>query len=350
MKKEYNLPVPLIDKKEDESLEILTKKYKKITEPSLIAKAGKKVGNTFNAIVPENIKEKGISLKKDISEKELYKECMRFVGEGFQILEKNAAKSTISEKSILNKINKIDTTNHITSLDEICLVRGYNISKMVNQYRLQDLSIAFVEGGTTGAFGFAGLPFNIVLSTFIYYRAVQSVAMMYGYDVKHEAAELLIAGDVFLNALSPSSKESSELSSYIGKIMIMTESTIVKQTAKKTWEDMAARGGICLFITQMRALANKSAQKALEKTGQKGLEKSVFKNIFEQLGKNLSKKSVGKIVPGISAIIGALFDTAQMNNVLEYADIFYNKRFITEKEVRVNQIIDLEPDEYREND
>ncbi|MCR5587931.1 MAG: EcsC family protein [Lachnospiraceae bacterium] len=350
MKKDYYLPIPLVDSEEINSLDILTNKYKKLTEPSLVAKAVKKVGNTFNAMVTPKIKEIDMSLKQTISEKELYKECMRVVGEGFQTLEKNATKVTISEKEILNKINKIDTTNNLTSLEEICLVRGYNISKIVNRYRLQDLSIALVEGGATGAFGFAGLPFNIVLSTFIYYRAVQSIAMMYGYDVKHDVEELFIASNVFLNALSPSNKESSELSSFIGKIMIMTETTVVKQTAKKTWAEMAERGGICLIITQMKALANKSAQKALEKTGQKGLEKSVFKNVLEQVGRALSKKSVGRIVPGVGAIIGALFDTAQMNKVLEYADIFYNKRFILEKEVRVNQIIDSDPDEYSEND
>lgn len=41
-----------------------------------------------------------------------------------------------------------------------------------------------IEGGGTGAFGFWGLPFNLVLSTFLYFRAVQSIAMFYGYDVK----------------------------------------------------------------------------------------------------------------------------------------------------------------------
>ena len=86
-----------------------------------------------------------------------------------------------------------------------------------------------------------------MLSIFFYYRAVQSVAMFYGYDVKNDSAELVIASEVFMNALSPSSSGSDEMSSIIGKVMLMTEITAVKQTAKKTWSDMAARGGIGLL-------------------------------------------------------------------------------------------------------
>lgn len=267
---------------------------------------------------------------------------MKVVGEGFHILEKQAARMSISETAIVKQVNKSIKENEITSLEEVCLARGYDISKAVEAYKRQDLLWALAEGGTTGYFGFAGLPFNLVLSIFLYYRAVQSVAMFYGYDVKNDSAELVIASEVFMNALSPSSSGSDEMSSIIGKVMLMTEITAVKQTAKKTWSDMAARGGIGLLLTQMRALANKSAQKALEKVGQKGLENSLFREIFEQIGKKLSKKALGKAIPVAGAVIGALFDTAQMNTVLEYADVFYNKRYILEKEARINALLGVD--------
>jgi len=202
------------------------------------------------------------------------------------------------------------------------------------------LGLAFIEGGVTGAFGFAGLPFNLVLSTFINYCYVQSIAMYYGYDVKNDSAELIIACDIFMNALSPKSKGSNEITDIIGKIMLMTELIAIKQTAKKTWSDMAPRGGLSLLITQMRALANKAAQMALEKTVQKGLEESLFKGAFEQIGKKLTKKAVGKSLPVVSGILGALFDTAQMNLILEYADVFYNKRYLLEKILKsINRFI-----------
>lgn len=44
---------------------------------------------------------------------------------------------------------------------------------------------------------------------------------------------------------------------------------------------------------------------------------------------------INKSIPFVSAGIGAFLDTAQMKRVLEYADIFYQKRFIAEKESRI---------------
>ncbi len=216
------------------------------------------------------------------------------------------------------------------------------------KYKTQNLGLALTEGLATGAAGFSGLPFNLVLSTFLFYRAVMSIAMFYGYDVKNDAAELMIAGDVFMNALSPKKKGLNEVGGIISKIMVITETTAIKQTTKKTWYEMASRGGMGLLLTQMRALANKSAQKALEKAGQKGLEESVFKGVFEQIGKNITKKVIGRSVPVFSALIGGFFDTAQMNTVLGYADIFYHKRFILEKEVRINTLIYGDNDEVRD--
>lgn len=347
--KQYSLPSPIVNKKESDALVALTEKYEKMTTPGKLSKAGKKVVE----IIPEPVKKVAKTAKDGITEAEFFAQCMKVVAEGFGILEKQAAKMTVSEKTIVNKINEMTKGNEITSINEVCLARGYNISKLVSKYKTQDLTLALVEGAGTGAFGFAGLPFNLVLSTFLYYRAVQSVAMYYGYDVKNDAAELMIAGDVFMNALSPKSKGSNEVSNIIAKIMVMTETTAIKQTAKKTWSEMAARGGVGLLLTQMRALANKSAQKALEKAGEKGLEESVFKGVFEQIGKGLTKKAIGKAVPVIGAVIGGLFDTAVMNTVIDYADVFYNKRYILEKEVRINaliagdedDVIDVEPED-----
>lgn len=352
--KQYLIPHPMIDKKEEESLEKLTERYEKLTTPGMVAKAGKKVSE----IVPGPIKEVAKVTKENIKEAELFVQCMKVVAEGFGILEKQAAKMTISEDAIVKKVNATTKENEITCLEEVCLARGYDVSRLASKYKSQDLALALVEGGATGAFGFAGLPFNLVFSVFLYYRAVQSIAMFYGYDVKNDSAELVIASDVFMNALSPKSKGSDEVSGIIGKIMLLTETTAIKQTAKKTWSDMAARGGVCLLLTQMRALANKAAQKALEKVGQKGLEESVFKGVLEQLGKNLSKKAIGKAMPVVGALIGGLFDTAQMNAVIDYADIFYNKRYLFEKEVRINilvnggtnDIIDVNPDDIVEVD
>ena len=103
---------------------------------------------------------------------------------------------------------------------------------------------------------------------------------------------------------------------------------------------MIEKGGIPLLLAQMRALANKSAQKALQNAGQKGLENSVFKETFEQIGRKLTLKNIGKAVPIASAVVGPLMDTAQMKQVLTFADLFYQKRFILEKESRIANLMD----------
>ena len=333
--KEIILPVPIIDTKEDNSIKKLCERYDKLVTPGALVKTIKKASK----IIPEPVRNTGRKVAVTIKEQDLYNQCMEVAAKGFGVIEKQAAKVTISEGAIVKKVNDASKEVEITSIEEICLARSYDISKIVNKYRMQDLGLAFAEGGTTGYFGFAGLPFNLVLSTFLYYRAVQSVAMFYGYDVKNDNAELVIAGDVFMNALSPKSRGTNEITGIIGKIMVMTEVTTVKQLTKKTWEEMAKHGGVALLICQMRALANQAARKALERAGQKGLEESLFKSVFEQVGKSLTMKATGKAIPVAGAVIGALFDTAQMNTVLEYADVFYNKRYLIEKEARINALI-----------
>ena len=333
--KEYVIPEPIINGKEKKSLITLTEKYNKMIEPTITSKAIAKIGEK----VPEPIKDFASSTKETITENEIFIKSLEVLGKGFQTIEQFASKVTLTEKQILDLINPIIPDNNISSLDEICLARGYEISKIVNRTKNFDVFAALVEGAATGAPGFVGIPFNLVLSNFLFYRAVQSIALFYGYDIKNDPAELEIASEVFITAMDPKNNNNNELSSTIAKIMLLTQTTSVKQTVKKGWTAMAEKGGIHLLLTQLRALANKAAQKALEKAGKSGLEKTVFSEIFEQLGKKLTQKAIGKAIPYIGAGIGATIDTAQMIQILNYANIFYNKRFILEKEERITILL-----------
>lgn len=328
--------IPIVDEREIKTLDSLMERYNKLVEPSKLLQLGSKI----TECIPEQIKEIGGNIGLKITEQRLYSQIMEIIASGFGAIEEQAARFSIDEEYVIKKVNKYSKDVKITSLDEICLLRSYDLEKLVSNYRGRDTVMAMAEGGGTGAFGFWGLPFNIVLSIFLYFRAVQSIAMFYGYDTKNDGTELVIASEVFTDALSPTKNDiNNEATSIIGKIMVMSQTAVVKQTAKKTWTDMAARGGIPLLLTQMRALANKSAQKALQNVGAKGLENSLFKEAFEQVGKKLTLKVIGKAVPIASAAVGALIDTAQMKKVLEFSDIFYQKRFIYEKEQRIHNLI-----------
>lgn len=329
------IPDPILDSKEQKTLEELTKRYEKLCEPGLILKAGKKISD----LIPKPVLAKLDDVKDVISEKELYDAAMKSVADGFKQMQKLAARYTLGESDIIKKLDKAIPQYDVDSVEEACFARSYEIAKLVNTARTQNMGLAFVEGAATGASGFVGIPFNLAFSTFLYFRAVQSIAMFYGYDVKRSAEELEIAAQVFSEAMAPGHDDGAGMGGMIGKIMLISELQGVKQTAAKTWTEMAARGGIGLLITQMRALANKAAENALHNVGAKGLEETVFKNVFEQIGKRLPMKTVGRAVPVVSGAIGALFDASQMNKVLKFADIFYQKRFIAEKEVRCNELV-----------
>lgn len=335
--KQYIVPEKIIDAKEEHLLLTLTENYQKLLEPSLAGKLAGKVGS----MIPEKIKDFSGQIVEKASEADIFVKALEVVGKSFAVLEQYAAKVTISDEEILKQINTISDNNIITTLDEICLVRSYELSKIVNKYKFGDVIVALVEGGATGAIGFAGIPFNLAFSTFLFYRAVQSVALFYGYDVKNDPAELSIASEVFMNALNPGIANSSELSGAIAKIMLFTTTSSVKQTVKKGWVAMAEHGGVHLLLAQMRALANNAARKALEKAGKKGLEKTAFTEVFEQIGKKITQKSLGRAMPYIGAVVGATIDSAQMIQIIKYADIFYHKRFILEKESRISTLLDL---------
>lgn len=333
--KEYNVPNPILDYKEEKLLMELATRYEKMMEPSTVAKIGSEVGTKISNMTPERIKKLGVKTKETLSTAEIYKQAVEIASNGFQIIEKQVSKYTLSEETIMKEINALSNGYYIKNIEEICLFRGYDISKIVNKYKDINRLLALAEGGSTGAAGFAGIPFNLVFSLFLYYRAVQQIAMFYGYDVKHDAGEMMIATEVYMNSLSPQSNSvNNELNGAISKIMVMTEATVVKQT-NKSWYAMASKNGVTRLLTQMRALSNKYAQRALEQAGEKGLENSLFKDVLEQIGRKLTLETTGKMVPFVSGIFGALIDVSQMNRVVEYADIFYNKRFIWEKEERI---------------
>lgn len=338
MEKNYSIPEQVVDVKEEQMLVALTDTYKKLIEPTQASKALKKVSDK----IPESVKLAFGTTKEKVTEAEIFIKSLQTLAKAFQKLEQYASKVTLSEKQVVSLINDITPDNEITSLDEICLVRGYDISKLVNKLKLADISAAAIEGAATGAPGFIGLPFNLVLSTFLYYRAVQSIAMFYGYDVKNDPAELQIASEVFMDALSPKSNNDSDLSNTIAKVMLLTTATSVKQTVNKGWQKMAEKGGVHLLLTQMRALANNAAKRALEKAGKKGLEKTAFTEVFEQIGRRLTQKAIGKAIPYVGAVIGMGIDTAQMIKVTEFANVFYSKRFILEKELRINALVNGE--------
>ena len=333
----YVAPDPIVDNKEEAELNRLTFQYEELTKPNPIAALTQKAGNVVVAGAS-----KAISV---IGKDELYSQSMEIISGAFDTVRDQASKISASEGYVLSEINKSTEGSQVSSIEEVRLLRSYDLAKIARDQRKQHLTLALVEGAATGVPGLPGIPFNLVLSTFLFYRAVQSIAMFYGYDVKNDPSELELAGNVLMEAMSVGQASDSEneaesaASSQFTKLMMLGEIATVKQTVNKGWAEMAKKGGACLLVTQIRAMGNAGVKKTLESTGRKGLEAGVFKSVFEKIGKNLSRKVVARAVPVVGGVVGAAFDTAQMNTILKYADLFYHKRFIVEKEVRVNALV-----------
>lgn len=327
----YQLPSPIISSRELTELDTLTERYENLKKPGKLAETGKKLGS----LLPSQLKDMAKAAGSTVTEQKLYEQVMEVVVDGFKTVEEQAARFSVGPEYVIEQVNASSKEGQVANLSEICLLRVTDVARAVEAQRSQHLGMAFAEGAVTGAPGFAGIPFNLVLSTFLYFRAVQSIAMFYGYDVKGDASEMMIASEVFTNALNPSSVATGGMGLTIGRIMAAAEISAVKQTVKKGWTAMAEHGGATLLIAQMRALANAAARKAVQSAGKQGLEKSAFKSIFEQVGRKLTQNVVGKAVPIVGGAVGALFDTSQMNKILNFAEIFYEKRFILEKEERI---------------
>ena len=232
--------------------------------------------------------------------------------EGFTRLQAQAARYTPGEMEILHAVNACSAARKASRISEICTLRSYAISRAVRQSRQQHLWGAVAQGGGTGVFGLAGLPFHLVLSLFLSFRAVETVALFYGFDPRRDSAELDFAGQVFLAALSGGSTAVHDF------LHAPVETTPDKLT---------------VLCTQADAVAI-----ALGDAGTKSVERLVFQETLEQILRRFLLRDLGRLVPVLSAAIGAVLELRQMDTVLTFADLVYHKRFLCEKEPRLRAL------------
>jgi hypothetical protein len=111
---------------------------------------------------------------------------------------------------------------------------------LISKREWKDRCAAFIEGAATGAPGFIGIPFNVALSFLLYFRATQSTALYYGYDVRHDPRELQFASEVTLTSLEPNLAQGAEtLGGLIGKMILAVELSALSQKSDK---DLRANG------------------------------------------------------------------------------------------------------------
>ena len=327
-----------LDEKEEKSLAVLDKKYQKFIQKSLVSKGKDKVVE----LLPDRVKDFVGGKMEFITDSDVWKKVMEMAADGFMVLQGLASKYTIRESDIIKRFQK---RNHdVNSLGDINHIRSYDVESIIssNDWKLYIQNIT--QAAPTGFAGMAGLPFNIVLATFLQFRAVQLIAIHYGYDVKNSQTEMDYASSVYLQIISKGKiTDTDGYGEMIAKMMAQAELQSLKSALKsKTYAEMAEKGGLQLLYVQMRAIANKAAAKALNKAGQKEIENKALKKILEALAKQMAAKAGAKAVPIISAVLSVLIDTHQINKVITMANVIYQKRFLLEKEIRNNPDIEEE--------
>jgi hypothetical protein len=340
----WNPPDPILDARELDLIRKLASEYEKFTSPGVVARSLGKALKWGRGAIVRIAPEKLLKLTRDAvdtaKEWALINKALAYAAQGFGELTKRAGHFTLSPDGVVRTLRA--DGHSVASYEEICGMRSYHIHRSLSKREWKDRLAAFVEGGATGAPGFIGIPFNIVLSFLLYFRAAQSTAIYYGYDVRHDPGELQIASEVTLTSLEPNLVEGAEtLGGLIGKMMLAAELSALSRGLTKTYAQMAEQGGVQLLYVQIRALANKAAENALKKSGRKNIEAGMFRNLLEQLGKRLPKEAGKKGIPFVGAILGAGFDSYLMHRVLTGANLIYHKRFLHEKEDRVRILGDI---------
>ena len=343
----FEYPNPLLDYKEEILLKKLTEKYENFCNPGFISKKIYNIEAKIATITPNEIKD-FVNNKKDFlieqiqlaTEQDVIDIALKKAAAGGGILLQYLSEKTINKDSIIKNI-EIGCGVQIT-FEEICALRSYTIESFAKKDCFAQILSACAEGGLTGAAGVYGIPLNLALSFLLFMRATQKIALTYGYDVCNDPREMEISSNVTMKCLFPSIDDDvTTMSGIIGKMAISSSLSELRDalTKKMTYTEMAKRGGCELLYVQIRALANKAAEKALNKAGAKGLEAGALKNLLTKVGEHLSQKTTSKFIPLYSAIPGALIDTYDMNRVLTGSNLIYHKRFLFEKEERVKCII-----------
>ena len=340
-------PDPILDERELSSLDALAERYRSLNEPGPIAR-GAAIAGLF---VPNEAKNAWDRGKRRLStgvsaHRDLYDQAIAVVGRGFDKLEQQAAELSSSESFVLSRVNEA-SGRRLHSLNEFCLLRSYEVAEAVASYKRADRQIAFLEGCLTGLPGFAGIPFNIALATLLGFRATQSVATFYGFDIKNDPAELALAGEVFIHSMehhapvngADAASHFEETTSPIERVLLVGRGVAIKIGVKSGWKELAMRGGVTVLMTEMRTVALRTAEEQAARVGAREIEQLVLRDALQQAGKDAAQKLVQRSIPVVSGIIGGYFDTKKVARALEVADIFYQKRFILEKEKRVQDLL-----------
>lgn len=341
-----SLPDPILDSRERTRFSELKDEYENFRSPGFLGRQANRAKRGLSSAhesltewVPGlDVAEQSVqSLLMEASEKEIVKEALSMGAKGAGNTFRWCAQSTLSKDAVLRRL-KGDI--RADEFERICASRSYRLEPLAEKDWKSRWGAALQGLGTGALGGGRGILLNLALSTVLFLRATQRVALHFGYDAVGKDHEQIIASEITLKALQPSDGPASgSTGGLLGKMMNAAEVSGLKRGLQhRTYQEMAKQGGSQLLYTKLRATANKAAEKALDKAGKEGFETTLVRRLLRDLGERMPKRVGQRVVPLVGGLFAGSIDTFQMQQVIRGAVLHYHKRFIAEKEERVRQL------------
>lgn len=160
---------------------------------------------------------------------------------------------------------------------------------------------AATSGAVGGAFGFAGLPVELPITTIIILRSIAEIAREQKFDLTDPAIKLECI-NVFAMGGKSSKDDASDAGYYATRLVLANTMRLLTEELGKIAAQQAAKSAGKLVAEEVstKILTNRHVAKLLAEF----LEK-----IAQRFGATITEKAAGQLVPAIGAVVGATLNT-----------------------------------------
>jgi hypothetical protein len=160
---------------------------------------------------------------------------------------------------------------------------------------------AATSGAVGGAFGFAGLPFELPITTIIILRSIAEIAREQKFDLTDPAIKLECI-NVFAMGGKSSKDDASDAGYYATRLVLANTMRLLTQELGKIAADQAAKaaGKVVVEGVSAKLFSNQQVAKYLA---------DLIEKIAQRFGATITEKAAGQLVPVIGAVVGATLNT-----------------------------------------
>ncbi len=237
------------------------------------------------------------------------------------IIEKTilGSKRLVTDEQIIEEIQKHDSS--MVKIDDIRKSRNISaMNKAALSFIRSNTAFTAAQGAASGAKGLLGLPLNVPALFTAVFRMIQQICSCYGFDYERpEERDFILK----ILAISASTKEKEKNTAL--KDIELSDAIIKAQYSAVATATYLKHTEISLLKQSWDSMDDKSAL-------------IVLRNSLKSIGFQLTKKKALQMIPAISAIIGAVFDSVYTNDVGIIANLLYRQRRINTQSVEVTKV------------